>query len=158
VTTIAWDGKRFLAADRGVTISGYKAEEDKIYTIVIDRETRLLPGISKGDQAYVTGAGLCGPIALYVEWLEDGKIEDMPELKKCEMLIVTSKVALRVDDSGYGVPIKGPQGMGSGGDVATGCMLMGASPEHAVQLASKHLSPELSFGGWTQHDRRDLKA
>lgn len=147
MTTIAWDGKT-LAADRGC-ITGLLANvEDKIWKIKVMRSHWTLTGIQPGSPAYVVGAGHSFQIKRYARWLERADDDDLPGVDESESLIVTKRAVLHIDGAGLGIPVlRRPIALGSGGEVALGALLAGATARRAVDLVAKNVAPSSAFGG-----------
>lgn len=118
MTTIAWDGKT-LAAD----------------TLMLDGTFRDLTQtykIEKTDDG--DWFATCGS-AYVAQKFKDGSITQK-DYKSGQVLIVREDGSASVSDyTGYFFPVTPPFAMGSGGALALGAMLAGATPEKAVLIA-----------------------
>ncbi len=140
MTTIAWDG-RTLAADTLGTISGFRSQfpTEKI--------------VSRGSMAFgLTGYG--GLINAWIEWYQAGADpantpkHGFSDNDTGNFIVFRDGVAL-VFSHLCPYPLKegAPWGWGSGGEVALGAMLHGATAEQAVAHA---MSRDTRSGGAIQ--------
>jgi ATP-dependent protease HslVU (ClpYQ) peptidase subunit len=142
VTCIATDG-RTMAAD-SMTCSG---------DLVLADATRK---IVRGKDGSVMGcAGEAASCSLVREWFERGeshkavpKVPSQPDGdgdSRFKALILRPGGRLEFLDACFTpVAVKPPMAIGSGGDVAMGAMMAGASPKEAVRIAA---SVVVSVGG-----------
>lgn len=126
MTTVAFDGKT-MAADAGMVMNGVK--------IPYRRKMRRL---KKGGLA-----GFCGTLAggqLLLDWLDAGKLDvpfETPDECEADVLWVKKNGEVWLTDTD-GVLMHmdpGPVAIGSGGPIALGAMLAGATAAEAVKIA-----------------------
>lgn len=139
MTTIAWDGKT-LAADRRVNFGTASfATTQKIYR--------------RKDGALIGGIGGTGICSEYIRWFLAGeKGKTSPKLRDADgkdtiMIIVypSGKLEMRDDDGRYEITAD-KTAIGSGGEVALGALMAGATALEAVAIAAKvdgYTGPEI---------------
>lgn len=124
MTTIATDGKS-MAADGLCTGNGI------VYDLAIRKIHRLKDGRI---------VGMCGSVyhqAPFLEWLANGG--EKPTMNdNFEALVLSPDGTLRsYDEHCRAIELSIPNVAGSGGALALGAMLAGASPERAVSIAAE---------------------
>jgi len=127
MTTIAFDGKT-LAAD-SLAIGGATSPHriaQKIFDI--------------GGGVFVAIAGTLGEGAKFAAWYVEGAdiaAPALPDLKDSSVLVVSEKHSYEFDETLMPLPVRAPCAIGSGGEVALGAMMAGATASEAVKIACK---------------------
>lgn len=133
MTCIAWvryPGITSIAADRCATRGDTRYEVQKLY---------------RHENAAIATCGGSDYGQAMLEWYRQGaKIEDFPERyqsKEDYAILVVAKagVVCSYDRTPYPIFLRGDFGaFGSGREFAFGALAMGASPEKAIEIASKY--------------------
>jgi len=92
-----------------------------------------------GDKCIVAGAGAYAHVLAFLDWCVEGMIsEDFPrDLADSDFILVNKEGCFCFDDYPKGIPVDLPHTAGSGGRVALGAMMAGATPQEAVKIAAK---------------------
>lgn len=143
MTTICWDGKT-LAADTCALISGIRAS--------FPRKLRRFK-----DGSIAGFAGDIEPALMALDWLDDGGVDPAaaPDLKAGgEIMVVTRDREIILYNSKRLVPVTIEErlyAMGSGGEIALGAMMHGATALQAVRYAIER-DPSSGFNVvWLTH-------
>lgn len=133
MTTIAYDG-RILAADSRITNGNYLIDDDflKLRRVVVGKRTIL-----------VAAGGSLVEILRFYKWVEGGLDVDLWDMEADEVVgvtleVVKSKEVIKVFSEGP-TPMDNicPFAIGSGGHLAEGAMLAGATAIDAVKIAAQ---------------------
>ncbi len=124
MTTIACDGRSMAGDGRGCA-------NDSIRT---ENEVKVLR-LRDGRLAGYSGSASSGKT--FIAWLNDGG--EMPKLDKGfhVLTLAPNGTATVYYDDGTSDPADLPAVLGSGGNIALGAMLAGASAQKAVSMAAK---------------------
>lgn len=126
MTTIATDGKSMAGDSRGCANNVIRCDnEQKLYRLT--------------DGRIIGFCGTAGAARDYIAWLEDAAGGDKPKIEDdFSALVLTPEGVVQVhcncalpDNTDLPVTI------GSGGAIALGAMLAGASPEEAVAISAQ---------------------
>lgn len=132
MTTIAWDGKT-LAADTQWTCAYVQQHSTpKIHTA---------NGIAWG------AAGDAGSALLFDEWMRDGRPDDKKPYFDKDLfvaIVVENGKAFRYEYALIPIPAGRPAATGSGGEIAMGAMMAGATAQRAVEIA---IALDMGCGG-----------
>ena len=127
MTCVAWDGKT-LAADKQCEWDGRPNYTTKVFRIRFKNKIYLI-GFSNSE----------GPALKFVEHFRKKGFENYPEVSGSNILIISKKDSWLIDADGFRVPMTSKiWTLGSGGDIALGAMVMGASAKEAVEIACKY--------------------
>ncbi len=121
MTTIATDGKTMAGDSRGCAANKIRSDHEL--------KVRRLK-----DGRIVGFSGTASSAKAYVEWLDGGPV---PHKEDNFALLVLERdgTARIIYDDITSDPVDLPAVLGSGGDLALGAMLAGASPKEAVKIA-----------------------
>jgi hypothetical protein len=126
MTVLAWDG-RTLAADTAVS------DGDGGPKTRFGRKLRRT-----ADGRLIGGCGDVGPMIELMDWLETGTDDDMPKIKgsaECLVILPNRTVAL-YETNGIPIDVDEPvAAIGSGGALALGALMAGASAVRACEIA-----------------------
>jgi ATP-dependent protease HslVU (ClpYQ) peptidase subunit len=142
MTTIATDG-RSMAGD------GQREQNDTIVDTHAVKVCRLRDGLI---------VGTCGDVAaglMLIEWLSEGGAEPDFDGKVNALLLHPDGSVDMLDRNCKPIRVSVPVAIGSGMDFAIGAMEFGASPEQAVEIASRR-DPNTG-GSITVLERADLQ-
>lgn len=131
MTTIASDG-RSIAADRLITSSEQLlGETTKVYTAK--------------DGSFFASAGNASDCDCYEAW-KKGTLKERPDIEcdSFEAMILRKNKVYLVDKNLIEIEVFTPQAIGSGGNLALGAMLAGATPQEAIEFAAER---DLFTGG-----------
>lgn len=130
MTTIAWDGKHFVA-DRQVHYNGIADGE---HTKIVKREK---------DGALCGGCGDAALVAAFKRWFLKGEKGDPPPLSvgtdcaSSALIIYPNGTMVMHEKTGWYETINDKWAAGTGWEIAVGAMHAGASAEEAVRIAGK---------------------
>jgi ATP-dependent protease HslVU (ClpYQ) peptidase subunit len=114
-----------MAADRRVTGDG-----------LIHCNTRKIARATNGDIIGVAGSAF--DLGAFLAWYNSDRSEPLQMWEKSEALVLTTDgKVFCYNDTGRFFEHETPAALGSGGAVAYGAMLAGASPVDAVHIASQ---------------------
>lgn len=129
MTTIAWDGKKTIAADKQMNFCDTPVSATKLVKITY-----------KGKKAVAAGSGEVAQYTPVIDWIKNQR-KSPPILEanaNFGVIVVTEEGIAYVYASALTpVPISGrPWAIGTGADYALGAMAFGASAVEAVKIAS----------------------
>lgn len=127
MTTIAIDENYVLASDSRTSQAGLITSQNFVKVFQV-------------RDNLIAGAGSICEIKSFLLDFKNNNKTTSADLDSCQIVILKKKklyiVEASVDERYHLVPINPPYAIGSGGEIALGAMLAGASAEESVKLAS----------------------